>query len=460
MSDVAAMERPPAYEYDPSRIMEMDVEELRISLRQDLPAAFTDKDRADFERSMNLSEKWHTEAGSKWRGGEYTSHPLRVTRRLLDDGITDAPTIIAAPMHDVIEDCSAQILAHYGMPAVAKDRQRRRDMAYALLQVNPLGEIFNKDVVDIVRGASSPVEVMDKKGFTREERNMISIDSVRKSSTRDRRVFWTKNNDLTDNGLTLHRHSEGWPKRKVDNVAVKDHPLLELHMLLMWAEDDPEVSDDVKRAKTAILKRAKTENEAYLLMNRLPIIQLSDVDAYFGTSTALEILNGTTSGREIGEIALAESSRLDLTDEEEQSPEAEKIDLTIEHLRFVSPEAAADLGSGKVSQIVYESFAQLLGQRESAGAFQFILMHWDVTAPRAIVKEMRDNPLPLVFADDELNEDYPAITISSFLESAEAIAEIDLDDPEHGFLGLDKKSQTMHARIHRLVSNMPNSSDE
>ncbi|MFC7849367.1 HD domain-containing protein [Arthrobacter sp. NPDC057388] len=46
----------------------------------------------------------------------YIEHPLRVALRLLRWGVTDAELIAAALLHDVVEDCSEELLAAFGQP--------------------------------------------------------------------------------------------------------------------------------------------------------------------------------------------------------------------------------------------------------------------------------------------------------------------------------------------------------
>lgn len=46
----------------------------------------------------------------------YIEHPLRVALRLLRWGVTDAELIAAALLHDVVEDCSKELLAAFGQP--------------------------------------------------------------------------------------------------------------------------------------------------------------------------------------------------------------------------------------------------------------------------------------------------------------------------------------------------------
>jgi (p)ppGpp synthase/HD superfamily hydrolase len=57
------------------------------------------------KQALAFARKAHEGQKRKYDGGDYIDHPIEVANILIKHGITDERTLIAAVLHDVIEDC-------------------------------------------------------------------------------------------------------------------------------------------------------------------------------------------------------------------------------------------------------------------------------------------------------------------------------------------------------------------
>ncbi|MDM7915858.1 MAG: bifunctional (p)ppGpp synthetase/guanosine-3',5'-bis(diphosphate) 3'-pyrophosphohydrolase [Candidatus Eisenbacteria bacterium] len=100
------------------------VEELRAALLADLSRLAPEVDSAFVERAIDFAEKAH-EGQRRASGAPYVSHPLQVTRILIDllRRRADAEILASALLHDVVEDIQhirvADVEAEFG-PVVAR----------------------------------------------------------------------------------------------------------------------------------------------------------------------------------------------------------------------------------------------------------------------------------------------------------------------------------------------------
>ncbi|MFF1880222.1 hypothetical protein ACFVVC_01970 [Pseudarthrobacter sp. NPDC058196] len=90
----------------------------------------------------------------------YIEHPLRVALRLLRWDATDAKLIAAALLHDVVEDCSKELLAAFGLPGedplACLTRLYGRRVAMLVGAVtNPGGSISYEEHLMLLAGSSS-----------------------------------------------------------------------------------------------------------------------------------------------------------------------------------------------------------------------------------------------------------------------------------------------------------------
>ena len=76
----------------------------------------------------------------------YIEHPLRVALRLIRWGIDNEELIAAALLHDIVEDCSAELLEHFGRP-------EDHDDANACL-----ARLYGCAVADLVRRVTNPTD--------------------------------------------------------------------------------------------------------------------------------------------------------------------------------------------------------------------------------------------------------------------------------------------------------------
>lgn len=122
----------------------------------------------------------------------YIEHPLRVTLRLIRKGSTDPHTLAAALLHDVVEDCAAEIVSVFaGGDASKKHRDPEHDREVALYW---LRESYGQIVAETVEEVSNPLD--DDVAWID---HMETIESLRS--------LMIKASDLVDNpGSLIHQY--------------------------------------------------------------------------------------------------------------------------------------------------------------------------------------------------------------------------------------------------------------
>lgn len=112
----------------------------------------------------------------------YIEHPLRVALRLVRWGVVDAELIAAALLHDVVEDCSKELLEAFGHPS-----EKAMDC---------LSRIFGRRVSQLVGAVTNPAN-----GTSYEEHVTLLANS-------GSRALLIKASDLKDNAGSI-RHQLG-----------------------------------------------------------------------------------------------------------------------------------------------------------------------------------------------------------------------------------------------------------
>ena len=165
------------------------------------------EDRDVLDAAIGFAAYYHRSQTRASRQGlswtHYIEHPLRVCLRLRRWGITALPVLVAAVLHDVLEDCHEEIEEDFHRPAA-----------------EVLQSAFGDEVALIVKALTNPPTVP---GATRAERNARYLDHVA-VAVRDDRVLMVKFSDFADNALSLHHHQhlDGMASR----LATKYAPLV------------------------------------------------------------------------------------------------------------------------------------------------------------------------------------------------------------------------------------------
>jgi (p)ppGpp synthase/HD superfamily hydrolase len=186
--------------------------------------------------------------GIEYKQMPYTTHLLRVAIRLIRDyDVRDPDTVVAALLHDSIEDVSERIVEIYG---------NESDTAETVLE-----RMFGAEVSSTVRGLSNTVK---PKGLSQLEKNKFYQNDVRDKLHKSYRIFLIKLSDFTDNGLGLHW---GEDPVKTSKVAVKYLPVVQVFLdAIDHYEESGEMSSEIAEfaRKKLIKSRPKIQSFADL----------------------------------------------------------------------------------------------------------------------------------------------------------------------------------------------------
>lgn len=158
---------------------------------------------------------------AKFARTPYIEHPLRVALRLLRWGVTDAGVIIAAILHDTLEDCEADILEHF----VAIEHQYLNESEKTLAARCWMGELFGLEVLSTVVAVTNDPSPA---GASREQKNRLYVDHVRHTIHGNAAAFLVKFADYMDNGAGLHHNNVPGNTGMVQRLAAKYSPLADI----------------------------------------------------------------------------------------------------------------------------------------------------------------------------------------------------------------------------------------
>lgn len=225
-------------------LKKLDSAQLTILLQRmvlDKPKNF---DFSEVQNAIELASHLHDGQTRANRGNlprtPYIEHPLRNAIRLLRWGVKEQDTVIAAVLHDVVEDAPKKIYEIvYGVKA-PKDitEEELRDIA-----VKFIADTFGAEVARIVLAVSNGIL---PKGVTREARYGIYLNHVRDAITDDIAVFLVKLSDFVDNAAGLYHNDFGANREKIVGMATKYLPVVpafetELHKIKHTIDLEEEV---------------------------------------------------------------------------------------------------------------------------------------------------------------------------------------------------------------------------
>ncbi|MFC4605854.1 HD domain-containing protein [Rhodococcus kronopolitis] len=167
----------------------------------------------------------------------YIAHPLRNTLRLIRYGCTDAPTLVAAVLHDTVEDHAADLITLFdGPPDAGLDAAALQDRALTLL-----ADQFGGEVAGIVKAVTNPPKPA---GLPVEEKNRGYVDHV-ESVIGDPKVYLVKLADYVDNAGSVQYIADDGRRERLSR---KYRPLVEIFRSGYAATTGPiQVSADGRR---------------------------------------------------------------------------------------------------------------------------------------------------------------------------------------------------------------------
>lgn len=131
----------------------------------------------------------------------YIEHPLRNALRLMRWGATSPALIIAAVLHDTVEDCLKEILTQYvGMNGVYDDEEMNRAIAFEWLE-----DVFGRESSFIVAKMTNPLDSDEE--LTMEQKHERYALHVKEAILISVLVYLCKVADFVDNATGLYHNA-------------------------------------------------------------------------------------------------------------------------------------------------------------------------------------------------------------------------------------------------------------
>lgn len=246
----------PLKDYDSVSLAAM----LRKHFIENYPAHFTKK-LDDAIQIASYLHRFDVRRGNrgKMSNPPYIEHPLRVALRLITAfGVTDPYLILAAVLHDTVEDHPFEFSAFEGVPTKPTDETDAR--YYALVFIS---EKLGFTTADWVKDVSNPIlpegtSKTDKVSLYQEHvSNIVKVSSP---------ALIIKVSDFVDNAGSLHHHYE-YNDPKVTYFLDRYGPLIPVYQAalidrvqFLWDEDKAldrvnAVQDQFTTFRTELAKR-------------------------------------------------------------------------------------------------------------------------------------------------------------------------------------------------------------
>lgn len=165
--------------------------DLFINESQDYTYEQKEQFKKKFKEALNLALEIHKDQKPR-PDGPYINHILRVSNRIVEEyGIKDPELVIAALLHDSVEDQANKLALFVTNTEITSERER------ALFFIK---NTFGERVEKIVKKLSNPEPKTE--GLSAEEKNNIYKEHV-KEAIEDSDVLPIKLSDFSDNALNL-----------------------------------------------------------------------------------------------------------------------------------------------------------------------------------------------------------------------------------------------------------------
>jgi (p)ppGpp synthase/HD superfamily hydrolase len=213
------------------RLKEMDPGSLTLALMSDIRTLANDDllEEKPIFNALHVATFLHrnqTRANRKnLPRTPYIEHPLRNALRLLRWGCTTQDIIVAALLHDTIEDCVDDIILYYiGTDPAPLGEQEKRDMAVAWMAAE-----FGPEVARIVLAVSNG---FTPEGMTKDEKRLAYAKHVAKIIEDDPAVFLVKFSDFVDNALGLYHNNIAGKEAMIAHLAVKYYAVVSIFAIV------------------------------------------------------------------------------------------------------------------------------------------------------------------------------------------------------------------------------------
>lgn len=202
------------------RLKEMDPGSLTLALMSDIRTLANDGllEEKPIFNALHVATFLHrnqTRANRKnLPRTPYIEHPLRNALRLLRWGCTDQDIIVAALLHDTIEDCVDDIILYYiGTDPAPIGEQEKRDMAVAWM-----ADEFGPEVARLVLAVSNDIF---PESMTKDEKRLAYAKHIEKIIANDPGVFLVKFSDFVDNAVGLYHNNIAGKETMISHLARK-----------------------------------------------------------------------------------------------------------------------------------------------------------------------------------------------------------------------------------------------
>jgi (p)ppGpp synthase/HD superfamily hydrolase len=196
-------------------------------------------DQRELEAAMDLAAFLHRKQTRANRGDmprtHYIEHPLRNALRLLRYGCLDQGIIVAAVLHDVVEDCLLEIFSLDDAPTPT---------AWSGIQagLDFVRRSFGNDVECLVGAVTNPVPPgMDFR--TRAQKRADYVSHVTRS-IEDPRAALLKLTDFVDNAAGLHHNDVLTNSGMISHLSQKYLPLVPVFRARIRKQDVQDLVSD------------------------------------------------------------------------------------------------------------------------------------------------------------------------------------------------------------------------
>lgn len=209
-------------------LKEMDASQLAQSLQHETIAVGMDPDI--ISSSVDLATILHAHQTRGNRGNftttPYIEHPLRNALRLVRMNVTDQDVIVAAVLHDTIEDgASVFVKKFHGVKESNGEVESRKILG------NYIHDAYGSNVLELVEAVTNDyVADTDKSRISIAQKNRVYLEHVRKAIRNRPGVILVKLSDFTDNATGLYHNDVPGREDKTRKQAMKYLPVVDVFL--------------------------------------------------------------------------------------------------------------------------------------------------------------------------------------------------------------------------------------
>lgn len=209
-------------------LKEMDASQLAQSLQHETIAVGMDPDI--ISSSVDLATILHSHQTRGNRGNftstPYIEHPLRNALRLVRMNVTDQDVIVAAVLHDTIEDgASVFVKKFHGAKEPNGEIESRKILG------DYINDAYGPEVLELVEAVTNDyVADNDKSKISLAQKHRIYCEHVRKAIRNRPGVILVKLSDFIDNATGLYHNDIPGREDKTRKQAMKYLPVVDVFL--------------------------------------------------------------------------------------------------------------------------------------------------------------------------------------------------------------------------------------